>query len=97
MYESSILCGFAADDEPVDCCFATGGATIGRLEVVGVVVFGFALGSADSLLTRTDAGTCKITIFRSRFRGTTDILYTIMQSRVENVFIYQKISQIKWT
>lgn len=65
MYESSILCGFDADDEPEDCCFATAGATTGRLEVVGVVVFGFALGSADSLLTRTDAGTCKITILRS--------------------------------
>lgn len=57
MYESSIL--FGAEDEPVDSCFETGGARIGRLEVKMVDVFGFDFGRADSLLTRTDAGTYK--------------------------------------
>lgn len=58
MYESSILGGF--DAELLDSCFATGGATIGRLGVGRVDdVFGFGFGRADSLLTRTDAGICK--------------------------------------
>lgn len=74
-----MLCGFDADDEPVDACFATGGATIGLLDVVGVVAFGFAFGRgrADSLLTRTDAGTCKATILRSEFHATTDTRQSI--------------------
>lgn len=58
IYESSIL--FGAEDEPVDSCFATGGATIDRLEVEMVDVFGFDFGRADSLLTRTDAGTMAV-------------------------------------
>lgn len=61
IYESSTLAGFGAVDELVVATgFGTGGATIGRLEgkAVDDDVFGLGLGSAVSLLTRTDAGTC---------------------------------------
>lgn len=57
MYESSILCPFGADDE-VDSGFTMVGATgLAFTVVVDSKGFGFALGAAVSLLTRTDAGT----------------------------------------
>lgn len=55
-----MLCGFAADEEVPDSFFATVGAAFGRVAVVTDERdgFGFNFGTADSLLTRTDAGTC---------------------------------------
>lgn len=64
MYESSTLAGFAADED--------GGFTVGCFKTVGVSAgweatdadetdgFGFVFGAADSLLTRTDAGTMAV-------------------------------------
>lgn len=59
IYESSILCGFGADDELAD----SGITMVGAAGWVAVAVtetdgFGFAFGAAVSLLTLTDAGTC---------------------------------------
>lgn len=60
IYESSILCGFSADEEFAVSCFTTVGAAVGRVAAATDERdgFGFDFGIADSLLTRTDAGTC---------------------------------------
>ena len=59
IYESSILCGFGADDELADSGITMAGAAgwvaVAVTETAG---FGFAFGAAVSLLTLTDAGTC---------------------------------------
>lgn len=60
MYESSMLCGFAAADDEgfITSGFTTGGAAgPGTAEIVETDCFGFTFGAAVSLLTRTDAGT----------------------------------------
>lgn len=44
----------------VDSCLTTGGVTAGWLIVTAVDDFGLGFGSADSLLTRTDAGTIDV-------------------------------------
>lgn len=56
IYESSMLWGFGAG-ALADSCLTTGGVTAGWLIVMAVDDFGLGFGSADSLLTRTDAGT----------------------------------------
>lgn len=55
-----MLGGFGADEEVPDSFFATAGAAFGRVAAVADKRdgFGFNFGTADSLLTRTDAGTC---------------------------------------
>lgn len=56
-----MLCGLGAEDKLVDSCLVIGGATMGRLDGKTVDdVFGFGFGRADSLLTRTDAGTMAV-------------------------------------
>lgn len=61
IYESSMLCGLAADDE-VD---GSGFMIVGAAGCVAAVVvetdgLGFAFGAAVSLLTLTDAGTIAV-------------------------------------
>lgn len=60
VYESSMLWGFEADDELLGSGFTMGREggkmVVGRL----VDVLGFGFGRADSLLTRTDAGTIAV-------------------------------------
>lgn len=55
-----MLCGLSADEEVADSFFATAGAAFGRVAAAADEMggFGFNFGTADSLLTRTDAGTC---------------------------------------
>lgn len=55
-----MLCGFGADDEPLDSCFVSAGAATAWFTGVVFDGFGFAFGAADSLLTRTDAGTMAV-------------------------------------
>ena len=59
VYESSILCGFGADEGLTVSDFTTVGAIAGLLVVAAVEsdAFGLGFGVAVSLLTRTDAGT----------------------------------------
>lgn len=61
IYESSMLCPFAADDKLADSDFTTTGAdvptTVAEFDSDG---FGFGFGIAVSLLTRTDAGTIAV-------------------------------------
>lgn len=59
VYESSMLSGFGAD-ALVHSYLTTGGVTAGWLIVIAVDDFGLGFGSADSLLTRTDAGTIDV-------------------------------------
>lgn len=58
VYESSMLLDFGADDELVESGFTVvGAAGLMATAVVEVTAFGFGLGIAASLLTRTEAGT----------------------------------------
>ena len=57
-YESSMLCAFGADDELAGSGFImVGAASWVAAAVVETDAFGFAFGTAVSLLTLTDAGT----------------------------------------
>ena len=60
IYESSILCGFGADEGLTVSDFTRVRAIVGLLVAAAVERDAFGLGFrvAVSLLTRTDAGTC---------------------------------------
>lgn len=61
MYESSMLCGFGAADVLADSGFTAAGVTCLGVEAkLAADVFGFGFRAADSLLTRTDAGTMDV-------------------------------------
>ena len=57
IYESSMLCGFEADDELVASVFTREAAGFEAATVVESDGLVFAFGAVISLLTRTDAGT----------------------------------------
>lgn len=65
VYESSMLCGFEAADVLAGSTFTVAAEAIAlgvKLKLEAIEVFGFGFVTvADSLLTRTDAGTCRST------------------------------------
>lgn len=62
MYESSIFCGFDAGAAAAgsDLATITEGDGCGALVTLACWVLAFSLGTADSLFTRTDAGTIAV-------------------------------------
>lgn len=74
VYESSMLCGFEAADVLADSTFTGAAEAIAlgvKLKLVVIELFGFGLvTAADSLLTRTDAGTCRSTTTDKTFDST---------------------------
>lgn len=60
IYESSMVCGFGADEKFDASSFKVESAGLGAATAAESGGFGFPLGAAVSLLTRTDAGTIAV-------------------------------------